>query len=182
MEKWKDIVGFEGYYQVGDFGNIRSLDRLEYYQRVDSNKVSVRVRKGRTLAAKIDRYGYKVVHLRKNGEVNIYPTVHRLVADAFIDNPDNKPTVNHIDCNKLNNLISNLEWNTVSENTKHASDNGLLKPTVVSVCGDKNIAFKMFPNVQKRMLYLLSLGNSKKDVACEIGVSVSTINRYIKNV
>jgi hypothetical protein len=182
QEIWKDVKGFEGYYQVSNLGRVKSLDRVEYYQRKDSDKITRRSRKGKPLVSKIDRYGYEVVHLRKDGEVNIYPTVHRLVAEAFIDNPDNKPTVNHKDCDKKNNVVSNLEWNTISENTKHASDNGLLKPTVVSMKGDKNISFKMFPDVVEKMFKLLSQGISKKDVAKEIGVTVSTVERYIKNV
>jgi hypothetical protein len=182
QEIWKDVKGFEGYYQVSNLGKVKSLDRVEYYQRKDSNKLTRRSRKGKMLTTKTDRYGYEVLHLRKDGEVNIYPTVHRLVAEAFIDNPDNKPTVNHKDCDKKNNVVSNLEWNTISENTKHASDNGLLKPTVVSMKGDKNISFKMFPDVVEKMFKLLSQGIIKKDVAKEIGVTVSTVERYIKNV
>lgn len=182
QEIWKDIKGFEGYYQVSNLGKVRSLDRVEYYQRKDSDKITRRSRKGKMLITKTDRYGYEVAHLRKDGEVNIYPTVHRLVAESFIDNLHNKPTVNHKDCDKKNNVVSNLEWNTISENTKHASDNGLLKPTVVSMRGERNISFKMFPHVVERMFDLLSQGISKKDVAKEIGVTVSTIERHTNNV
>lgn len=177
-EVWLDIKGFEGYYQVSNFGNVKSLDRFEYYQREDSSSISKRFRKGRLLTPKIDRYGYQVVHLRKLGIVNIHTTIHRLVAEAFIDNPEIKPTVNHKDCNKINNNVENLEWATHSENTKHAFDNGLLKVTPVNSFGEKNVAFKMYPEVISEMFRLLDSGFSKKQVASKLGISERTVERY----
>ena len=73
------------------------------------------------LKQKIDKYGYACVSLRRNGK-NWTVTVHRLVAEAFIPNPDNKPTVNHKDENKLNNSVTNLEWMTVNENNNYGTD------------------------------------------------------------
>lgn len=182
QELWKDIKDFEGYYQVSNLGRVRSLTRTEVYQRKDSSNLTTRVRQGRDLISKTDRYGYCVVHLRKDGAVNIYPTIHRLVAEAFIENPENKPTVNHKDCDKKNNLVCNLEWNTISENTKHASDNGLLKPTVVSMKGDKNISFKLFPEVCSMIDKLKSQNFSIKDIAIFTNLNAETIRRYLKNV
>ncbi len=182
QELWKDVKGFEGYYQVSNLGRVKSLTRTEVYQRKDSSRLTTRVRQGRDLVSKVDRYGYRVIHLRKDGEVNIYPTIHRLVAEAFINNPENKPTVNHKDCDKQNNIVSNLEWNTISENTKHASDNGLLKPTVVSMRGDKNISFKLFPEVCSMIDKLKSENFSIKDIASITKLNPATVSRYLKNV
>lgn len=102
QEIWKDIAGYEGLYQVSNLGNVRSLERYnvnvgEYQQRT------------RLLKQVSDKRGYKTVTLikRKNRKTT---TVHRLVAGAFLPNPDNLPQVNHKDENKKNNTVQNLEW------------------------------------------------------------------------
>lgn len=114
MEEWKDIAGFEGMYQVSNVGQVRSLDRVDnrgYKQ------------KGRTVKPSTSK-GYQNAHLCKLSKYTTI-SIHRLVALAFISNPDNRPQVNHIDGNKQNNHISNLEWATAKENINHAWDNGL---------------------------------------------------------
>jgi hypothetical protein len=110
-EIWKDIVGFEGLYQVSNLGNVKRL-------------VSERVFEERLIGRSIDRYGYVKRVLSKNGNNN-YFTEHRLVALAFIDNPLNKKTVNHINGIKIDNRVENLEWCTNEENMKHAIETGL---------------------------------------------------------
>lgn len=111
---WRDIKGYEGLYQVSNTGKVKSLGH---------GKCSLwkepRVMKGQKI-----RSGYLLVHLWKCGEKK-YALIHRLVAEAFIVNPENKETVNHIDGNKTNNCVDNLEWNTYSENITHAFNNGL---------------------------------------------------------
>ena len=101
---WKPIVGFEKNYLVSDSGQILSLHR---------HKV---------LKPKIDRYGYKVVGLYINGKL-YHRTVHRLVAQAFIPNPDNLPTVNHINEDKTDNRAINLEWASIADNDNHGTRN-----------------------------------------------------------
>lgn len=115
MEIWKDIVGYEGLYQVSNLGRIRSLDR---YDRLG------RFHKGKIRASKDNGKGYLVLPLKHNG-VQKMISVHRTVAMAFIDNPNELPEVNHIDGNKTNNHSSNLEWCDRSANIQHAVDNGL---------------------------------------------------------
>jgi hypothetical protein len=117
-EVWKDIKGFEGHYQVSNLGNVRSCDRVR-----KGRGDSVVPLKGKLMNFKL-KFGYREVHLRNN-EVNVYWTVHRMVAKAFIPNPDNLPVVNHKDGNKLNNKVDNLEWATFQQNAIHAIENGL---------------------------------------------------------
>ena len=125
-ELWVDIKGFEGLYQVSNKGNIKSLARYDKYYRL--GKPIMRHREEKILKFKTNKYGYYEVCLRKNNK-NHHFCVHRLVASNFLLNLESKPTVNHIDGNKLNNEVYNLEFATVSENTKHAYENGLFTVT-----------------------------------------------------
>jgi hypothetical protein len=97
-EIWKDIIGYESYYQVSNLGNIRSLDRV-----INNKKY-----KGQLKKLGLSENGYYRVSLQKNMERRQF-MVHRLVAIMFIDNPSNKSFVNHKDGNKLNNHMNNLE-------------------------------------------------------------------------
>lgn len=120
-EIWMDIEDYKGHYQVSNLGKVRSLDRTNKHSE---NKI--RMIKGRLLKIQINnkRNGYCEISLHKEGFEKRYK-IHRLVAIAFIPNPNNKKEVNHIDGNKSNNCVENLEWVTSIENIKHAWDNGL---------------------------------------------------------
>ena len=106
IEIWKDIEDFEGYYEVSSLGRIRN-SRTGLLRRFSLQ----------------GNHKYYIVNLWKNN-VSYSRLVHRIVAKAFIPNPNNKPQVNHLDKNGLNNDISNLEWVTCSENHLHAFKNG----------------------------------------------------------
>ena len=109
--KWKDVPGYEGLYQVSNFGEVRSL----FYR----GKKLVQI-----LKAAADKKGYLHVGLWKDGKVRT-KQVHRLVALAFIPNPNNLSVVNHIDWNKQNNRVDNLEWCTVRYNSMHRPNNDM---------------------------------------------------------
>lgn len=106
MEIWKDIKGYKGYYQVSSSGRVKSLSRYRPAYINNNNKILL---KEKILKPTIYTSGYEYVSLSKNGERKNY-MVHRLVAETFLDNPDNLSCVNHKDENKLNNNVDNLEW------------------------------------------------------------------------
>ena len=112
MEEWKNIVGYENLYQVSNFGNVRSLDKVII--RSNGEKLTVH---GKILKPMISR-GYCYVRLNDCGSWKD-EQVHRLVAQAFISNPDNLPEVNHKDENPANNNVDNLEWCTHEYNVNY---------------------------------------------------------------
>lgn len=115
-EQWKPVVGFEDAYSVSNLGQVKSLQRTK--QNGSKNQeVPERI----LVQAKTN---YPSVSLWSNGTLTV-KKVHRIVAEAWIPNPMNKREVNHIDANRFNNSVENLEWVTREENVRHAIDNGL---------------------------------------------------------
>ena len=122
-EEWRAVEGFEGIYEISNFGRLRSLDREAHFFRYDRD-CSLHI-KGQFLKTHKDEDGYERINLQTDNRKSKRFGVHRLVACAFISNPENKPTVNHIDGNKQNNHVSNLEWATHQEQSDHAASTGL---------------------------------------------------------
>lgn len=121
MEIWKDVVGYEGLYQVSNFGKIKSYDKWSDMPRGRGKQFYP----AKELSICTNDKGYLQVTLYKNRK-GLNKTIHILVAKAFIPNPLGKPCVNHKDLNKANPHVDNLEWCTLSENSKHACDNGVM--------------------------------------------------------
>ena len=116
LEEWRDIAGYEGLYQISDKGRVRSLDR---FRRSWTGAYTSRVR-GKILKPALGNHGYLIVNLSKDNKRDPR-LVHRLVAETFVPNPDNKPCVDHYDGNRLNNSANNLRWVTYTENNENIS-------------------------------------------------------------
>lgn len=132
-EIWKDINGFEGLYQISNLGRVKSLERYSIQKHLIEEKI---------LNISHSQAGYVDVSLYKDGK-RIHKKPHRLVAEAFIPNPNNLPEVDHIDTNKDNNRIDNLRWCTHSENH--------LNPLTVELKRKINLGKKLKPEVVERM-------------------------------
>ena len=123
-EIWKDIKGYENYYQVSNYGRIKSKARIR-----KGKQKQFYLTKEKILRAHVNKKrGYVQILLTKKAEQRLY-LCHRLVAEAFIPNPNNYSEINHIDGNKQNNYVKNLEWCTHSENIKHAYNKSLIPET-----------------------------------------------------
>ena len=123
-EIWKDIEGYEGYYQVSNLGRVKSLERV-----INNGRKSTRFQKERMLTLTEDVYGYSQVILSKEGKHRICK-VHRLVLGAFVPNKNNLPQVNHKDEDKKNNNVTNLEWCDAKYNNNYGKHNDWNKKKV----------------------------------------------------
>ena len=117
VEEWRTVQDYEGFYEVSNKGRVRSLDRVTFTKR---GKGFHSNRKGKVLAQNKDKDGYPRVIFSKNG-VSETPSVHRLVATAFIENPKEHPVINHKNEIKDDNNVDNLEWCTISYNNVYGN-------------------------------------------------------------
>lgn len=148
MEEWRDVVGYEMNYQVSSFGNVKSKPRQK--------------RTGRILKQNIQRY--KCVSLSQNNVIKTH-TIHRLVAEAFLLNPENLPEIDHIDRNKHNNAVSNLRWVSKSQNQEnrgtpiHNTSGEKYIQTQYRVCGKKEgkQIQKAFKTIEEAKAYRLEM-------------------------
>lgn len=154
MEEWRAIKGYEGYYWISNLGNVKS-----------------KYRQLKPIKAPSDSYSR--VRLSKNNQIKQY-NIHRLVAETFIENSLNLPYVNHINGDKLDNRVENLEWCNASHNTKHSYDNNLQKKPK----GELNSQAKLTWN-EVREIRHLSNSCKRKELAKLYNVSIGTINDIV---
>ena len=166
QEVWKDILGFEGYYQISDTGLVRSLDR-DVRVEGDGRRTHLKGRKGKLLSPLTSGNGYLFVTLYKNGKGHTR-SVHSLVADAFLQ--DRSETVNHKDGDKLNNSLNNLEWCSQKENCIHRSQ--ILKKGR----GERQHLSKLKEKEVRMIKACLELGASIRGLARDYNVSAPTIH------
>ncbi len=122
QEIWQDIEGFEGLYQISNLGRVKSLERVVKYCENTKSKTDKHTVKEHIKKPTLKENGYLQISLYKNNRgKNLY--IHRLVAEAFIDNPKNYKTVNHKNLDKQDNRVNNLEWCSYGDNNEHARQN-----------------------------------------------------------
>ena len=152
-EIWRPVVGYEGLYEVSNTGIVRSLDRYDNRNCFRKGKVISLLKKG--------EYGYIQVNLCYNGKL-YKKYVHRLVAQAFLPNPDNLPEVNHKDEDKTNNSVDNLEWCDRSYNLKYGTARIRERDTKI-----KNGYWTGLSNEEYRKEYSKNYYQKNKDRICE---------------
>lgn len=169
-EEWKDIVGYEGSYQVSNKGVVRSLTRII---RTSNNKEYEE--QGVIKSQRLNQDGYPRVTLSKGSKKKNH-SVARLVAEHFIPNPQNKEQVNHINGIKTDNSVENLEWCTIQENIKHSNETGLAK-----VVSGENHMWAVLKDAEVIEIYKRAKrGEPQKQIAEEYNTCISVVSR-IKN-
>ena len=163
-EVWKDINEFKGYYQVSNFGRIKSLFR---YAKVKNGFRSV---PEKILKPKIDKDGYLHVVLQKDRKLK-YLAIHRIVADTFIDNPNNLPHVNHKNENKQDNRVENLEWCTEQYNCNYGNRNKKLSKSKYKAINQYSLKGDLIKEWESGISIEKETGFNKKNIsACCRGV------------
>ena len=154
-EIWKDIDGFQGRYQISNLGNVMSLN----YNNTGKSKL---------LKPMPNQKGYLSVALSKNNHRTM-KQIHRLVAEAFIPNPDNLPQVNHIDENPKNNMLSNLEWCDAKYNNNYGNRNNKIQQKI----SHKTYQYDLDGN-------LIAVWPSQSEASRQLNISLGNINDVIK--
>lgn len=167
-EIWKNIENYEGLYQVSNLGRVRRLAGTI----TEKNTGTIRPIHGRVLKASIDSGGYEMISLWRNNKGK-WVRVHQLVARAFIDNPEGKRTINHINGDKTVNKVSNLEWATHSENNQHAHNKGLMNVAR----GEDSPKSKLSNADVKTIRGFMAMGLKNIDIANAYGIDDSQISR-----
>jgi len=170
-EIWLPVSGYEEIYRVSNLGRVKSID---HFVLVSSGRN--RIQKGRMIKADISSKGYTQVSLSKN-KSKFHTGVHRLVAIAFIENNNDKPQVNHIDGNKQNNRVENLEWCTNQENQIHAVSNNLISHNT----SDKHHMSKLTNTDVRHARYFNKNGFSTKKLSVVYNVTTTAMHNILNN-
>lgn len=170
-ETFRVIPNTNGIYFASNLGTIKSIDHKVFH----SNGV-IRMQYGRILKQQICLKGYAQVSIKMNGKF-INTGVHRLVALAFIENENNYPQVNHINCKKLDNRVENLEWCTNKQNNSHAIENNLMRLNY----GEKHHMAKLKDEDVKKARQLFKIGFTNKELAKDYNVSQAAMSKILRN-
>lgn len=155
-EIFKDIKDYEGLYQVSNLGNVRSLKRIS----IKNDGVAQQL-KERILQPINDRYGYMFINLYKGGKPKV-KYIHRLVGITLINNPKDKPQINHKDGNRRNNNITNLEWVSSRENNSHSFKNKKTSSKYTGVSYHKsNKKWDAYIKINQKLIRLRSFDNEE---------------------
>lgn len=175
IEEWRKVVGWDGY-EVSNSGQVRSVDRT--VTRADGTKQTVR---GSLLTRSLNSSGYWRVRLSNDalGRRSM-ARVHRLVAQAFLPNPNNLPEVNHIDCDRTNASVENLEWVTASQNRSHGVAFGAV--VVPHRHGSDANCAKLTEDAVRQARIDLANGSSIKGLARKHGVHPKTMRRALRGI
>lgn len=144
QKEWRDVIGFEGFYQVSNYGGIRSVN---HFSRNNTNG-GKRMVPGKVIKPYRAGAGYAYVTLSKN-EKRHKVAVHRIVAETFIPNDDNLDEVNHIDGDKANNSVENLEWVSHKDNIIHMVKNGLTRKATPVMCVETGMIYASLCEAEK---------------------------------
>ena len=167
MEIWKPLKNYEGLYEVSSYGRIRSLDRY-----IDASNGRKQLKHGQLKKVQINKQtGYAQFDVSRNNKHERL-NAHKVVAEHFIDNPNNYTTVNHKDGNKLNNHIDNLEWCSYSDNLNHAYSE-LKRPINRPIHHQRTVYYIFNNSIHKT--------NSIAEASRQTGVSETQIRRVINN-
>lgn len=170
MENWKDIKGYEGLYQVSDLGRVKSLERDIYFPNGTVNRHI----EEKILVPILNVYGYSFVNLHKNGTSKAI-LIHRLVAMAFIENPENKSQINHKNEVKTDNFVENLEWCDSAYNANYGTRNARMI--------QNRRSYKLGNNPKAKAIFCEELNKTFDCITSaeeELGISVSSISQACK--
>jgi len=169
-EIWKPVNGYEGLYEVSSLGRVKTVERIVPWLTRSHKRKTNRLLPSKIRASQISVRGYGRIQLSRNN-VNIIFSVHRLVAEAFIPNIEKKPFINHINSNRNDNRIENLEWCTSKENSIHRVKFGKVLKTQRKISEDIKI----------EIINLFEKGLSRYKISAATNNPISTVYNIINN-
>lgn len=189
-EIWKPIEGYEGIYSVSNYGRVKRLQRTMYNSGTKGGIYTIR-EKILTPRVNTKRHGYCEISLHKNGKEKRFK-IHRLVAIAFIPNPQHLPEVHHKDGNKKNNNVSNLEWVTSKQNKEHAWLNKLInsnhrkrpiKCNESGICFESVVQASQLLKCDRRGIFRVLSGEKEKVKGMSFSyISIKELEEYRKGI